>query len=357
MAPNRTTLTAIANAVGFDTVGFTDVVPTPRFEAYQRWIAEGHHGDMHYLDRNADVRADPRNRLAGAKSAMVLAVHHHHERPDDPGGRTGLVARYAWGRDYHNLMGKRLKKLHRRLREAGLQTWGGVDTAPILERTWAQAAGLGTIGKNTMLFAPGNASWMLLAVVFIDVEVPPDAPRLGDFCKTCTRCLDACPTDAFVGPRTLDSRRCIAYWTIENRGIAPRELRAGFGRWAFGCDICQEVCPHNHGPPPSDEDDLLPRNAWLDLDDLLASPDDDLMDRFLGTPLRRPGAAGLKRNAAIVLGNLGDDGAVDSLRTHGLIHSSPVVRAASVWSLKQLGATDQCPASDPDEMVLDEIRA
>jgi len=352
MNPRRRVQEAAA-AVGFDTVRFAALGPTPRIAAFDRWLREGKHGDMHYLARGRDVRADPRLRLPGARTAVVLALPHHHRRPPDPGGRTGLVARYAWGRDYHNLMGKRLRKLKRALREMGIQNWGGVDTAPILERSWAAESGLGFGGKNCTQIQVGRTSWYFLAVLFVDAEIQPDPP-VSDHCGSCVRCLQHCPTDAFDGPRDLDARKCIAYWTIESRDLAPRHLRPGFGRWFFGCDLCQEVCPHNHDPPDPDVDDLRPRNAWIDLDEILETPDAALLERFTGTPLRRPGGAGLKRNAALVLGNLGDDGAVDALRAHGLTHPEPVVRAASVWALQQLGAPP--PLRDPHPMVQEELR-
>src|SRR5690606_19027499 len=141
----------------------------------------------------------------------------------------------------------------RALTEHGVASWGGVDTAPILERSWAVASGLGFQGKNTVVFRPGRTSWLFLAVLFVDAPCAPDPALTRDHCGGCRRCLDACPTEAFVGPRVLDATRCIAYWTIEVRGIAPRALRPGFGRWLFGCDVCQEVCPHNHAPPDPEE--------------------------------------------------------------------------------------------------------
>ncbi|MEM6929157.1 MAG: tRNA epoxyqueuosine(34) reductase QueG [Myxococcota bacterium] len=350
----REALTAVAHDTGFHVVRFAAVRPTPRADALDRWLARGQQADMHWLARQREVRRDPRVRAPWARTAMVLAVHHHHARPPDPGGRTGLVARYAWGRDYHNLMGKRLRKLLTRLRRDGRRAWGGVDTAPIQERSWAAAAGLGFTGKHTLQIEVGRTSWMLLGVVMIDAEVTPDAPLRRDHCGSCQRCLDICPTEAFRGPWDLDARACIAYWTIEARGVIPRSLRPRFGRWVFGCDLCQEACPHNHAPPEPDEPDLLPRNAWLDLDALLRTPDAALLDRFTGTPLRRPGAAGLKRNALVVLGNLGDDGAVDAIR-EALEHPSPVVRATAVWALDRLGAPT--PLTDPDPAVRAEIQA
>ena len=311
---------------------------------------------MGYLERNLEVRADPRVRHPEARSVLALGVGYPSTPPPDPGGRTGRVARYAWGRDYHNLIGKRLKKLRKRLREEGITSWGGVDTAPILERAWAEAAGLGVTGKSCVQFLPGSSSYLFLAVLFIDVELEPDPQIVRDHCGPCVRCLTACPTDAYEGPWMLDARRCVSYWTIESKELAPRALRSKFGRWFFGCDVCQEVCPHNHTDPGSPELDLRPRNAWIDLDTLLATPDDALMEQYLGTPLRRPGAAGLKRNAAIVLGNLGDEGAVPGLISSGLTHSSPVVRAASVWALRRLEGLPPAYRDDAPE-VLEELRA
>ncbi len=309
--------------------------PTPRIQDFDAWLAKGHHGEMQYLERGRAERADPRECLAQARSVMTLAVEYHHRRPPDPGGLTGMVARYAWGRDYHNLLGKRLRKLSRALRKKGIQCWGGVDTAPILERAWAEASGMGFSGKNCVQILPARGSWFFLAVLFIDAELEADPP-LGDHCGSCQRCLDDCPTGAFVGPHRLDARRCIAYWTIETRGVIPVDMRAGIGRWVFGCDICQEVCPHNAAPPDSLEDDLLPHNAWLDLSWLLEVDDDTLVDRFRGTPLYRPGPDGLRRNACVVLGNIGDTSAVPVLRK--TVHrASPMVAEHARWALERLG--------------------
>lgn len=333
---DRGSLQALARRHGFHAVGCARVRPTPRSGAFDRWLARGDHADLHWMARGRDVRADVARRAPWARTALVLAVSHHHRVPPDPGGRTGRVARYAWGRDYHNLMGKRLQKLRRALDEGGVRSWGAVDTGPILERAWAEAAGLGFSGKNTLQIVPGAGSWFLLAVLFLSAEVPPDAPVGRDHCGRCARCLVACPTGALPSARRLVTDRCVSYWTIEARGVAPEPLRAGFGRWFFGCDACQEACPHNHDPDDPDEDDLRPRHAWVDLDEILASPDDALLRRFEGTPLRRPGPEGLKRNAAIVLGNLGDPGGARALTDHGLPHPSPAVREAAAWALGRL---------------------
>lgn len=351
----RSTISAHAQHVGLDALEFAPVGITPHADAFQQWLNQGHHGDMTYLSRNVAVRVDPRARMPGAQTAVVVAMNHAHRRPPDPGGLTGAVARYAWGRDYHNILGKRVRRLVRRLRADGMGAWGGVDTAPVLERSWGWAAGAGFVGKNTLLIVPGTGSWMLLGVVFIDgVLDSPIAVPLGDHCGTCRRCLDICPTHAFTSDRVLDARRCLSYWNIESRDLAPAQIRAAQGRWFFGCDLCQEVCPHNHHPPDADHPDLQPRHAWVDLPQILATPDAALLERFTGTPLRRPGASGLKRNAAVCLGNLGNEAAIPALEQHGLIHPSPVVRAASVWALRQLGVSPT--AEDPHPLVQAELR-
>lgn len=349
----RAELASLARAHGFSHVGFAGVGPTPHGDALTAWLDAGHDGTMAWMRERVDVRLDPRVRMPEARTAMVLGVDHPHALPPDPGGLTGRVARYAWGRDYHNLVGKRLRKLTKRLRDDGVACWGSVDTGPVLERAWAAAAGVGFGGKNGVQIRPASSSWMVLAVVFVDVDVAPDTP-LRDHCGRCTRCLDACPTDAFVGPRALDARRCIAYWTIEARGLPPVDLRRGFGRWVFGCDVCQEVCPHNAAPPPVDDDPFAPRHAWLDLPDLLATSDEALMERFLGTPLRRPKAHGLKRNALLVLANLGDPRAVPVAEA-AMAHPHADVRAAAAWCLGTLGAPPAAHHADADPAVQREI--
>ncbi len=321
--------------------------PTPHADVVQAWVDAGLHADMDWYTRTLDVRLDPRLRDPEARSVLVLAMDHAVTVPPDPGGLTGRVARYAWGRDYHNLIGKRLKGLRRDLREAGVANWGGVDTAPIVERAWAAASGLGYTGRNGVQIVPAHGSWMLLAVLFLDAVLEPDKPLTRDHCGACTRCLPACPTDAFVGPRVLDANRCIAYWTIESQDLPPLDLLDGFGRWVFGCDVCQEVCPHNAAAADGIEADFAPRHAWLDLEDLLRTDDDALMARFIGTPLRRPGAAGLKRNALIVLGNTPDPRAA-RVAAIGLEHADPVVRAAAVWARARHGQVPDRSPGDED---------
>ena len=350
----RADVIGLAREHGFVHVRVAAVTQTPRFGAYTEWIDRGHHGEMAYLARNMEVRSDPRTRLEGARSVLALGVPYPSEVPPDPGGLTGRVARYAWGRDYHNLVGKRLRKLKRDLRVHGIEAWGGVDTAPILERAWAEAAGLGVTGKSCVQFLPGQSSYLFLAVLFLDRALTPDTPVGRDHCGSCTRCLVGCPTKAFSGPYALDATKCIAYWTIEAREVAPKPLRSKFGRWLLGCDVCQEVCPHNHRTLSVLEQDLQPRNAWIDLPDLLRTPDEELLERYRGTPLRRPRADGLKRNACVVLGNIGDPTACDVIRTQALTHPAPMVRAAAVWALREMDLKPSLP-NERDPSVLREL--
>ncbi len=324
-----------ARDLGLGHVRFARVEgPTPRIEAFEAFLDEGRHGVMRYLERGRKIRGDVSLRFPGAATAVVIGLAHHHARPPDPGGLTGMVARYAWGRDYHNLFGKRLRRLQKRLRAAGIDSWGGVDTAPILERAWAEASGLGFTGKSCIQILPARTTWFFLGVLFVGADIDPDPPVERDHCGSCTRCLAACPAGAFVGPYELDARRCVAYWTIEAPGAIPAALRPALGRWVFGCDLCQEVCPHNAAAPVCPEDDLAPRNAWLDLVWLLDAEDDVLDARFTGTPLRRPGIEGLRRNACVVLGNLGDRAAMPVLER--ALKRGPLVAEHARWALERL---------------------
>jgi len=332
-----------ARTLGFSQVRLCDAAPAPGIEAYDAMLAEGRHGAMDWMQRGRLARAEPQRLLPGVRSAVVLGVDHAWPRPPDPGGLTGKVASYAWGRDYHNLVGKRLRRLVKRLLERvpGLGLYGGVDSRPLHERAWAERAGLGFIGRNCCVIVPGLGSYRFLAVLLVDRPLPPDPalPPAARHCGSCRRCLDLCPTHAFVGPHQLDARRCISYLSIELRQAIPEALRPGMGRWVFGCDLCQEVCPHNHAPPTSLEQDLapLPGRAWLDLPWVLGTPDAVLESALQGSPLRRPGARGLKRNAAVVLGNLGDPAARPALEA-AWRQGDPLVAEHAAWALDRLAS-------------------
>jgi epoxyqueuosine reductase len=336
-------ITAMAKELNFDHVKFAKIDATPRHAEFEAWLNRGEQADMHWMEKNRGVRADPRTRLSHAKSVMVLGVQHCASEDLPEKVNHGRVARYAWGRDYHNFTGKRLKKLRHQLREIGIESWGGTDTAPILERVWAEAAGLGFIGKNAMSIIPSVGSWYTLAVLFIDVDIAAD-PVLSDHCGTCTRCVDACPTQAITPEHNVDARRCISYWTIEANELPPENIRKSMGDRVFGCDICQEVCPHNAGIAPAAHIDFNGTNRYLTLSQILNSTDEELRAQFIGSPIRRPKPAGLKRNALIALANHPTEDALP-LASQALNHPNQAVREAALWAKSQIELRN----SDSDE--------
>lgn len=274
---------------------------------YDAMLAEGRHGPLSWLE-DRRPREDPRRLLPDCKSVVVLGFDYGGPIPPDPGGLTGRVARYAWGADYHNLVMRRVRKLQRRLQAEfpGLESYSSVDSRPVFERAWAARAGLGWAGKNTCQILPSTGSWFFLATLMLNRELPADAP-IADFCGKCRRCVDDCPTGALAGDGSMDARLCISTWTIEVDGPIPEEIRPKIGRWVFGCDDCQEVCPHSRDPEVVEA--LRPRHAWLDLAWILEAPDAVLKEHFVGTPIARVVPHRLRRNAVVVLGNLGDPAA------------------------------------------------
>jgi epoxyqueuosine reductase len=300
-----------ARELGFDPVGFTTLGSPATFAAFSQWIAAGYAGEMAYLQRGAAKRADTRLPVEGARSAIVVGLDYGGRQPAGP------VARYARGDDYHDIMSERLDALHRWLEgEVGRAIVGKayVDTGPILERDLAQRAGLGWIGKNTMLINPKQGSFFFLGALLVDLHLVPDPPFESDRCGTCTRCLDACPTGAFVAPRTLDARRCISYLTIEHRSEIAPELRAMIGNHLYGCDVCQDVCPWNVSfARELSEPAFQPRAAVSGKDaatlahELMAMDEESFREAYRGSPMKRARHAGLLRNARIVADQLGSD--------------------------------------------------
>ena len=278
----------------------------------------------------------------------------------------GRISRYAWGNaDYHDLIFEKLNRLGEWIATAAPEAKirGVVDTAPLLEREFAQLAGLGWQGKNTMLINPDSGSYFFLAALLLDIELVYDEPHTTDHCGTCTRCLEACPTNAFIAPRILDARKCISYLTIELRSEIPKELRPAMGDWLFGCDICQEVCPWNRFSEPSAEPAFQPResDALENLQQLLALDEEGFRRRFRDTPLWRPKRRGLLRNAAIVLGNQRCEAATPAL-ARGLNDTEPLVRGACAWALHQISGPVAIQALrareliESDQNVLHELR-
>jgi epoxyqueuosine reductase len=325
--------------------GISPARPAPHLEAYFRWIEAGMHGQMGYLARadRAARRRDLNAILPGARSLILVGLDFHTLKlPDsilsDP--TRGRIAAYAWGRDYHAVMQPRLEELAEALGE-GARVY--VDTGALLERDHAQQAGLGFIGKNTMLIHPRRGSDFFLGEILTTAEFDEyDQPTRETMCGSCARCLAACPTDAFPQPYVLDARRCISYLTIELKGFIPHALRPRMGNWVFGCDVCQAVCPWNRFAVQTQATDFYPLNvdrAAPPLAELLALNESDFIARYGGSPIERIGRERLTRNACIAAGNSDDETLIPPLAALLREAASPLVRAHTGWALTRLGAT------------------
>jgi epoxyqueuosine reductase len=307
-----TRLKARARTEGFDLVGFAEAGPAQTSDHLRRWLAAGMHGEMEWMADTAVVRGDPRQLLPGCRSVVAVAMSFHTSRPvsTDPASAPGRVwiSRYAWGRDYHKVLKKRLVRLGRWLANEcpGCGWRACVDTVPTLERDWAARAGLGWIGKNTMLLNRDLGSELFLGLLLTDVALEPDGPTT-DHCGRCTACLDACPTGAFPEPRVLDARRCVAYLTVEHRGAIPNELEAGVGSMAAGCDICNEVCPWTRRAPVDLHPEFEPGagRERPTVEDLEQLGDDGWRAWRSGSALTRIPWQALSRTLAIIRRNQG----------------------------------------------------
>ena len=292
---------ALALELGFDRVAVGPSAPPEHGAAFRRWVEAGHAGSMSYLERRMAERLDPERVLPGARSVVCVALNYHQGAEPDASWRP--VARYAWGLDYHDVIAPRLERLSAHLREAGgARSKAYVDTGPVLERDMAARAGLGWIGKNTMLLHPELGSWFFIGVLVTTATLAHD-DALPDRCGSCRACLDVCPTEAFTGPYVLDARRCISYLTIEHRGPIDPALHQDMGRWEFGCDLCQSVCPWNRKAPVSREPAFFPTSPYPGAEAVLEMTDAEFARRFAGSALLRPRAAGMRRNAGIALEN------------------------------------------------------
>ncbi|HXY33256.1 MAG TPA: tRNA epoxyqueuosine(34) reductase QueG [Planctomycetaceae bacterium] len=337
----RDAVKAEALRIGFDLVGVAPAATPGGLDSFHDWLRQGYDGEMAWLSRREAAYEHPQHVLTGVRSVIMLALNYRTDEPSPPRPGTGRVSRYAWSdADYHRVARERLAKLADFLHAEcpGCRTRGVIDSAPMLERDFARAAGLGWFGKNTMLINKRQGSWIFLAGLLTDVELEPDAPHNTAHCGTCTRCLDACPTDAFPQPYVLDSRKCIAYLTIELKGSVPESLRAGIGDWLFGCDICQDVCPWNRKSPRKDDPAFRPRGDRnpAELGRLFELDAEAFRREFGDSALARPGRAGLLRNAAIVLGNQRDPAAIPALE-RGLGDADPEIREPAAWALGQIG--------------------
>lgn len=332
---------AAGHEIGFDLVGVSPAVTPAGFSRLQTWLERGFAGEMAYIPRREEAYHHPEHVLETVRSLIVVALNYKTIEPQHAGPNEGRVARYAWGTaDYHDVIRDKLRQLADRMHELspGCRTRAVIDTAPVLERDFAQLAGLGWFGKNTMLIHKRQGSYLFLGAILTDAELEYDAPHHTSHCGTCTRCLDVCPTNAFPEPYVLDARRCISYLTIELRSPIPADLRPGMEDWLFGCDLCQEVCPWNRKSPATTlpefapQPDLNPASAL----ELLQMTEAEFHDRFRDTPLSRPGWIGLRRNAAIVLGNRGDERCIPAL-IGTLNDPIPMLRGAAAWALGRLG--------------------
>ena len=334
-------LKAQAFGLGFDLVGITTLGEAETSPAFEAWLANGFAGEMDYLARGAEKRRDTRRPFPGTVSAIVVALDYGGREPSGP------VARYARGDDYHDVMTARLRELHAWIdARVGAPVLGKayVDTGPLLERDLARRAGLGWFGKNTNLLNPRMGSFFFLGALLVDLELPVDAPFDEDRCGTCTRCIEACPTDAILAPRVLDARRCISYLTIEQKGEIPVELREKIDGLVYGCDICQDVCPWNvrfarelpEGSPFAARAFLAQKDARQLSRELLAMTRAEFSRAFSGSPMKRAKARGLKRNAAVVLGNVGTTEDIPMLE-QALGDDEPLVREHAASALLYLG--------------------
>ncbi|MDG1893454.1 MAG: tRNA epoxyqueuosine(34) reductase QueG [Fuerstiella sp.] len=332
------TLKQNAAELGFQHLGIAPAISPPGYHPLLEWIASGHAADMNWIARRKDAYRHPDGVLPNTRSVIVAAMNYHNHSPQPQSAR---ISRYAWGsEDYHTLLRRRLKKLAVLLRT----TWPTertrvvVDTAPLMERDFARLAGVGWVGKNTMLISRNIGSWFFLGAILTTAELVYDQPFDSDYCGTCTKCLQACPTDAFPEPHVLDSNRCISYLTIERRDKSIDEnLRTGIGDWLFGCDICQEVCPWNRFAPNNSDTAFEPREDLIapDLVQLLSMDNDIFKQQFSGTPLERTGRDVIVRNAAIVAGNQRCANAIPQL-TRLLDDGSDLVREAAGWAIEQI---------------------
>src|SRR5437870_1285270 len=350
-----------AREAGFDLAGIAGVRDFPELDRFPDWIAAGYAGEMKYMEGRDEAgrlkRASLRHVVPWARSVIVCAINYNTAQPystqvHDP--ERGWISRYAWSReDYHEAVTKRLRIVEQKLREAvstgylvassqakqELQTRCYVDTGPLVERVYAKYAGVGWIGKNTCILNQKLGSWLFLGVILTSLELEPDVPA-PDRCGTCTRCIDACPTDALIAPYQLDANRCIAYLTIEKRGAIPEHIREGIGRHIFGCDICQDVCPWNRKAPATSAPEFQAREGLINpaLHWLAEMTAEEFREKFRGSPVRRTKYSGLRRNAAIAIGNSGDARYLPLLPRLSE-DEDPVVAESARWAKEKLERT------------------
>lgn len=363
---NKSELLSLADNLGFDAVGVSRPEPK-KFDAYQKWIEQGYHGEMGYLAKRAEARRDPDFVLPNIRSVIVVAKRYLSVEPAQPTPErpfAAVVSRYAWGQDYHEVMGESLKKLcdeiHSRTGGVHQARWC-VDTAPVLEKDFAAQAGIGWVGKHSNLLSRSLGNWFFLGAVLTTLDLEPDTPAQSH-CGTCRRCLDACPTQAFISPYVLDARRCISYLTIELKGSIPRELRPLMGQRIYGCDDCLAVCPWNRFALPTPDERFHPRHNLhtADLIELMQMDNEGFRRMFKGSPIKRTKRRGLLRNVAVALGNTGDERTIPVL-ANALTDKEALIRAHAAWALGRIGGDEarrilkQALENETDDQVWEEI--
>ena len=339
-----------AHEAGFELAGIAPVRDFAELNHFPHWIEAGHAGEMKYLEARDDAgqlkRSSLRSTAPWARSVMVCAINYNTAHPYSTqvaDSERGWISRYAWSReDYHEAVMRRLRAVESWLRNevggesAALQTRCYVDTGPLVERVYAKYAGVGWIGKNTCILNQKLGSWLFLGVILTSLELEPDLPA-PDRCGSCTRCIDACPTAAFIAPYQLDSNKCIAYLTIEKRGAIPEEMRDGMGRQVFGCDICQDVCPWNRKAPMTNAGEFQAREGLVNpaLEWLAEMSAEEFREKFRGSAIRRAKRSGLRRNAAIAMGNSGNRKFLPLLKKLATDEDAIVAESAA-WAAKKL---------------------
>ena len=359
--------------IGFDLTAVSPIGQFPENQFYKQWLAKGYAGKMGYLEKNSEKRADINEVLPGAKSIICCAVNYNtdnpystelDESPDIDGLSRGWISRYAWGDDYHDSILKMLETLNDYCKETFAETFNSkyyVDTGPVLEKVYSKYSGIGWIGKNTCLINQGAGSWLFLGEIITDMELEYDS-EAPDRCGTCTRCIDACPTDAIVRPYVLDATKCISYLTIELKETIPKELREGMENNIYGCDICQDVCPWNKEADVTGNREFQPRDGLFSpqLSKIAGLSPGEFSKLFKGSPIKRTKRRGLIRNALIAIGNSGSAEFIDQVKT-ALTDEEPLVRAAAVWAYWKIAADDSIEElslmleSEPDSIVVQEL--
>jgi len=334
-----------ARELGFDLVGITNAQPSRHIGEFQNWLADGFHGEMGYMARNREKRAELSKVLADVRSVIVVGMNYYSERTRSSASLpTARVARYAWGeRDYHEVMGEKLKRLAAAIDECGgpgTRSLWYVDTGPILERDLAERAGVGFIGKHTNVISWRLGNWIFLGEVLTTLELPADEPE-RKYCGTCQRCIDVCPTRAIVAPYRLDARLCISYLTIELKGSIPVELRRLIGDHLFGCDDCLEVCPWNRFAKKSLVKEFQQREM-PPLTEFLSWDEQKFKEFFRGTPIYRIKRRGFLRNVCVVLGNIGDETALMALQK-AMDDPEPLVREHAAWAVEEIRGRQPSP--------------